>query len=198
MIKKEEIEKITQIRGNVRGAVFQSHASFIMERRGREGLKAVEKKMAGLGYLLNFKKINVGGWYPKFLSILTVVTAKDLFNWTEKDVFEMGKSAPKYSFISKMLMTYFISLGRFLAEVPKYWKKHFDTGELKVAEFNEVKKYIILREKNHSSHPLMCFYHAGYYQRIAGNVIRSEKITIEETKCVFKGDPYHEYIIRWE
>ena len=121
-----------------------------------------------------------------------------MFHWTERDIFEMGKDAPRYSFISKMLVAYFVSLRKFVAEVPKYWKKRFDTGELEVTELDEEKKYMILREKNHDAHPLVCLYHAGYYQRIAENIIKSNKITVEETGCVFRGDPYHEYIVKWE
>ena len=198
MITKEGIEKITQIKGNARGAVFQTHATFIRRKKGEEGLKAVEKKMAELGYPINFKKIKAVGWYPEALSCLIILVARDLFNWTEKDIFEMGYSAPRYSFIARTLMTYFLSLKRFLVEVPRYWKKHLDFGELEVVEFNEEKKYIILREKGYEFHPLICVYHAGYYQGITEYVVKSEKISIEETKCVFKGDPYHEYVIRWE
>ena len=195
---KEEIEKIAQIKGNVRGAIFQTNATFIQKKRGEEGLRTVEKKMDELGYPVNFKEIKVGWWYPEFLSVLTILVAKDLFNWTEKDIFEMGNSAPKYSFISKTLITYFLSFKRFMAEVPKYWKKHFDFGKLEVAKFDEAKKYIILREKGYRFHPLICLYHAGYYQGVTKYVIKSEKISVEETKCVFKGDPYHEYVIRWK
>jgi len=198
MIGKEEVEKIAQIKGSSRGAVFQPHAIFIRKKKGEEGLRAVEKKMAELGYPVNFKKINVGGWYPEFLSVLIILVAKDLFNWTEKDIFDMGSSAPKYSFIARTLMAYFLSLKRFLVEVPKYWGKHLDFGELEVAEFDEEKRYIILREKGYRFHPLMCLYHAGYYQGITKYIIKSEKISIEETKCIFKGDPYHQYTIRWE
>lgn len=198
MITREGIEKIAQIKGNVRGAVFQTHATFIQRKRGKEGLRTVEEKMAELGHPISFKKIKVGGWYPEFLSCLIILVARSLFNWTEKDIFEMGSSAPKYSFITRTLMTYFFPLKRFLAEVPKYWRKHFDFGELEVVEFDEVKKYIILRERDYNFHPLMCIYHAGYYQGITQYVIKSEKISIKEIKCVFKGDLYHEYVIRWE
>ena len=198
MVGKEEVEKIVQNKGNVRGEVFRTDATFIQKKKGEEGLMAVEKEMAELGYPVIFKEIKAGGWYPESLSVLTILVAKDLFNWTEKDIFEMGNSVPKYSFIVKTLMGYFLSFKRFMAEVPKYWKKHFDFGELEVAKFDEEKKYVILREKGYKFHPLMCLYHAGYYQEITKYIIKSEKITIEETKCMFKGDPYHEYVIRWE
>jgi len=198
MIGKEEIEKIMQIKGNVRGTIFQTHAIFIKEKKGEDGLMSLEKKMAELGYPVNFKKFREGEWYPESLSVLVILAAKDLFNWTEKDIFEMGSSAPRNTFIAKILMKYFLSLERFMSEVPNYWKKHLDLGELEVFQFDKEKKYIILREKGFKFHPLLCVYHAGYFQGITKYVVKSKKISVEETKCVFKGDPYNEYIIRWD
>jgi len=197
-ITKEEIQKLMGIKGNVRGAILQAHAIFIKNKEGEEGLDAIEKKMAELSYPVNFKKIRVGEWYPESLSTLIILTAKGLFNWTEEDILEMGGSSPKYNFIAKILMRYFISLEKFIAEVPKYWDKHLDCGRLEVAQFDEEKKYIILREKDFKFHPILCIYHAGYYQGITEYVIKSEKISVEETRCIFKGDPYNEYAITWK
>lgn len=190
--------RIIQSGINARGAIFQSHATFIKEKKGEEGLKALEEKMAELGRPINFKQIKAGAWYPESLSVLIMLTAKDLFNWTEKDIFEMGSSASRHTFIAKILMKYFISLERFMAEVPKYWKKHLDSGELEVIGFDEEEKYIALREKDFKVHPILCVYHAGYYRGITKYIIKSEKISVEETKCVFKGDPFNEYLIKWE
>ena len=197
MIQKTEIENLMQIKGNVRGGVIQANVVFIREIAGVEKLKAIEDKMAGLGYPLDFSKINIGEWYPEALSVLIILVAKDLFNWTEKDIFEMGNSAPKYSFISKIVMRYFLSLEKIIKEIPNYWKSHFDFGELESYEFNEKEKYLILHEKGYKFHPLLCIYHSGYFLRIAQFAIKSKEITIKETKCMFKGDSYHEYLIRW-
>jgi hypothetical protein len=197
MISKEEIEELKKVEGNVRGDVIKSNASFIQRKEGKEGLKALEKKMAELGYHLNFDKIDPEKWYPVSLSALMIVITKDLFNWSEKDIFEMGNSAPKFSFLAKYVLKYFLSLKRFAKEVPKYWRHHFDFGELEVSELNEGKRYLILREKGYKTHPLICIYHAGYYLGVAQFIIKSQKIEIKEIKCVFKGDPYHEYLITW-
>jgi len=197
MIQKIEIENLMQIKGNVRGGVIQANIAFIREMAGVEKLKAIEGKIAGLGYPFDFSKINIGEWYPEALSVLIILVAKDLFNWTEKDIFEMGNSAPKYSFISKIVMRYFLSLEKIIKEIPNYWKNHFDFGELESYKFSEEEKYLILHEKGYKFHPLLCIYHSGYFLRIAQFAIKGKEITIEETKCIFKGDHYHEYIIKW-
>lgn len=198
MIQKIEIENLMRIKGNVRGGVIQANVVFIREMAGVEKLKAVEGKMTELGYPLDFSKINVGEWYPEALSVLIILVAKDLFNWTEKDIFEMGNSAPKYSFISKIVMRYFLSLERIIKEIPNYWKYHFDFGGLESYKWSEKEKYLILQEKGYKFHSLLCIYHSGYFLRIAQFAIKCKKITIKETKCMFKGDPYHEYLIEWK
>jgi len=197
MIQKIEIESLMQIKGNVRGGVIQANVVFIRGKTGEEGLRAIENKMAEFGYPFEFNKIKIGEWYPEALSVSIILVAKDLFNWTEKDIFEMGNSAPKYSFISKIVMRYFLSLEKIIKEIPNYWKSHFDFGELESYKFNEKEKYLILHEKGYKFHPLLCIYHSGYFLRIAQFAIKSKEITTEETKCMFKGDPYHEYIIKW-
>jgi len=197
MISPEGIKQIMQIPGNVRGGIIQADIDVIRKKEGEKGLKAVEEKMLELGYPLGFENIKLGGWYPEALSVSIILIARDLFGWKESDIFDMGYFAPASSFISKIFMRYFLSLKRFLDEVPNYWRKHFDFGELEAYDFSEEKRYIILREKGYKFHPLMCVYHKGYYLRVAEFAIKSSDITIEETKCVFKGDSFHEYIIKW-
>ena len=197
MISREGLAKLMEIPGNVRGGIIRADLEVIREKRGAKGVEAVEKKMADLGYPIDFKSIKLGEWYPEALSVSLILVARDLFDWGEKDIFDMGYYAPASSFISKIFMKYFLSLKRFLEEVPNYWHKHFDFGELEAYEFDEEKRYIVLREKGYKFHPLMCVYHKGYYLRVAEFAIKSPDITIEETKCMFKGAPYHEYVIKW-
>lgn len=179
------------------GAVFEQHAKCIEQQEGEQGVRGVEEKMAELGYPLRFKDMKTFAFYPVGLADLVIIVAKEIFGWKEKDVFEMGNIAPKYSFIIKLLLKYFISLKRSLKEASTYWRKHFTEGEL-VYELHEEEKYVVIRLKYKTTHPLMCIFYAGYFLRIAQYVIRSQKITIKETKCMFKGDPFHEYLITWE
>ena len=194
---EEEANRLMKIKGNARGVTLQTHAEYILYKKGDEGLRRVEEKLKELGYPLKFKEVRPLKWYPEGLGVLVLLVAKEIFNWSKSDIFDMGNSAPKYSFVVKLLLKYFLSPRRSFQESPKYWRKHYDFGELETGEFNEKEKYLIVREKGYKFHPIACIFHSGYFLRIAQYVIKSEKITIEETKCMFKGDPYHEFIIRW-
>jgi len=195
---KQEADALMKIPGNIKGAIFHTHAMFIRYKQGEGGIKMVEEKLKELGYPLKFKEIKSLKWYPEALSVLTILTAKDIFHWTENDIFEMGNAAPKYSFVVKVLIRHFLSIQRTFKEAGLSWKKNFDFGELEPHEINEQEKYLVLRVKGYKFHPLICVYHKGYFLRFAQFVLKGKNITVEETKCVFKGDPYHEYVVRWE
>jgi hypothetical protein len=195
-LEKEAVE-LAKIRGNVRGVVFQTHASYIRQREGDAGLVNVEKKMEELGQPIKFRDIKPFSWNRTASSVLVILVAKKLFNWTDKDIFEMGNSAPKYSFTVKMLMKYFLSSEKTFEESPKYWEKHYDTGKIEPFKYSAVEKIYVLRLHDFKINPVLCEYFRGYFIRI-GQLTQKGKITGEQVKCVFKGDPYCEYIIRWE
>jgi len=195
---KEEADRLMRLKGNSRGEILRTHAIYILYRKGEEGLREVEKKMEELGYPLRFKGIHPLSWYPEALSVLVILCAREIFKWKDSDIFDMGNSAPKYSFIVKLLMRYFVSLRRCFEEAPNYWREHFDFGEMEASEISEKEKYLVVRAKGYKFHPLICNFHLGYLLRIAQFIIKNEKIAIEETKCIHKGAPYHEYVISWK
>lgn len=197
-ISEKEIKEIMESTGKVRGVVFQTDAEYILEKKGEEGLKILEKKTKELGYPIKYDQIKTMNWYQVGLRVFSLLAVEAAFNWGEKEIKDMGNSAPKYSFIVKIMMRYFLSPSKSFQESPKYWAKHYNVGELEAHEFNEEKRYLIMRLKTFKIHPILCVYYLGYYLRIAQYVLKSKEITIEETKCMFRGDSYHEYLINWK
>jgi hypothetical protein len=184
--------------GNVKGDVFHTHENYICYREGEEGIRKVEEKMKEIGYPMEFKEMKTGEWYKEGLSVLVILVAKEVFNWTEEDIYDMGNSAPKCSFIIKMFIKQFVSVKDIFEKAGQYWEKHYDFGSLEKVEFNEEEKYIIIRIKDYRLHEVACGpYLRGYITRIAQLSLKSEKIETEHTKDVFKGDDYNEYKIKW-
>lgn len=194
---KKEAEKLMKIKGNAKGETLLTHQKYIYYRQGEEGVRAVEEKMMELGYYLKFKEIKSLNWYPAAMGALVILVAKEIFNWTDVDIFDMGNSAPKHSFIIRFLMRYIFSPYKIFEESPRYWRAHYEFGTLEAVEFNEKEKYFLIRIKDCKFHPVTCVFFAGYSLKIAQFVIKSEKLNIKETKCVHRGDLYDEYIISW-
>lgn len=196
-VTQKEAQKLKKIPGRVKGAVILADAEYIRLKGGSQALKKTEQRLKELGYGPSFRNIKPMSYYPEPLSVMVILLAKETLELDEQGVFEMGKAVPKISFFLKILTKHFISYRKCFEESPKYWKKHFDFGELEAVELNEKEKYGIIRIKGYKFHPIMCTYHKGYFAQIA-ELAMGKEVSVEETKCAFKKASYHEYTIRWQ
>ena len=83
-------------------------------------------------------------------------------------------------------------------ESGKYWEKHYSIGKLEAFRIDIENKQLVLHLLDFKAHPILCIYFKGYFKSIAGLVVKAEKMFIEETKCMFEDNPYHEFVINWE
>lgn len=194
IITKQEFDELMKIKGEARGLGFQTEAKFVLKEEGEEGLKRLEDQMAKLGY--PYSEIKTMDFYPLGLLAVNMLVIKRLFNYDDKKFQEMGKFEAKSSLIIRLFMKYFVSLERLAKETPKMWRKYYTVGDLKVPEINQEKRYIIIRIENFRLHPILCQILIGYFQSIVKMVLKDET-TCEETKCVFRGDECHEFLMRW-
>lgn len=195
---KKEAVKLKNLKGNIRGEGLLTDIRYVHFKKGDKGVKMLESKLNELGYKIKFDEIKSLEWYPIKIDVLKNLILMDIFKWTEKDIFEMGNFAPKVSFLVKVLIKYFVSAKKSFSQSPKYWKQHFDIGELEPYNFSAKEKKMVFRLRDFNVHPVMCTIFSGYFLRIAQFVLKSDKITIEETVCTFKKGSYHEYLIKWK
>lgn len=77
-----------------------------------------------------------------------------------------------------------------------YWKKHYSVGNLSTPLIDIKTKKFVLRIDNFDVSPLFCVFYLGYFKKVVefGGIKNPQ---IRETKCMFKGDDYHEFEITW-
>jgi hypothetical protein len=195
-IQKTELENLMKIKGEVRGAVFQTDAKNVLEKEGEAGLQKLEKRVKELGYDIDYRLGKATEWHPVGLRIISLLLIKDTFGWSDAEIREMGKRAPKFSFIVKFIFKLFAPLGKLIKEIPSDWKEHYTVGEMEVPKFDEEHKELIIRLKDFKPHPLFCLYLEGYIERVL--LFVEQGVKTRETKCMLKGDPYHEYTSQWK
>ncbi len=197
-LSQKEARGLMKIPGNVKGSVILADIDYVKIKGGEEAVKKLKKRMKEIGIEFELEKVKPMEMYPEAISVIIVLLAKEILRLDEEGVFDMGKAAVKLSFFIKILTRYFISPKRCFEESPRYWAKHFDFGELEAVEFDEIEKYAVIRIRGYKFHPIMCQYHRGYFLQIAQLVLGEKEVLVEETKCVFRNDPYHEYVISWK
>jgi len=193
---REKFKKLMDLSGEVRGVVFKTDAEFILKNKGREGLEALEKEMAGLGQPIKYQDIRNMEFYPVGLRVVSLLAIQKCFNFGAGKIKEMGMFAPKTSLMVKFFMQYFLSLERTLQEVSRMWRKHYTIGNLRPVKLDEKNKIVVLTLEGADIDRIFCEYLAGYFAKVMELIIR-EEIFCEETKCPFKGDKIHEFTFTW-
>ena len=194
-LTKELVQKLMEIKGETRGVVFKTDAGFVLREKGKKGLQEVEEELKNIGYPIEYEKMEPMVFYPVGLRALSLIVVQKVLNLSKEDIKRMGGLAPKASFIIRLFVRYFLSVKKTAEKVSEIWERHYTAGKLST-QSHEEERYVILRLRDLTLHPLFCHYLEGYFSTILIMVVK-DPITSEETKCPFKGDKYHEYLLRW-
>ena len=196
IISKEEFDELMKVKVEVKGNGPKNIANFILIKRGEEGLEKVTKTIRELGYPIDYKKMSGMNFYPIGLVAVSMLISQRLFGFNNEEFQQMGESDAKFSALTRNFLKYFVSLERAVKEAPKMWKIYNTGGDLRVVEYNKKKKYIILRLENFRLHPFHCQYLIGYFRSVV-QMTTGIIAVCEETKCVHRGDEYHEFLLKW-
>lgn len=201
IISKQEFDELMKIKGEVKGLVLKPPFTFVLKEEGEEGLKKLEDTITKLGYPIKHEEISEGNYYPVGLKAVTLTIMKRLFNYDDKKFRELGKFSAKLPMLVRFLFRYFISIDK-LEKDPSVIKKIFpyhslfSFGDLILSEVNKEKRYLILRLVGFDFHPLECQPMMGIFSVLFQAVI-SKPVTCEETKCNYRGDEHHEFLLKW-
>ena len=196
VISKEEFNELINLKGELRGGGIKAYGDFILKEKGEEGLKKLEETIAKLGFPIKFRELRTMEFFPVGLEAIILLAIQRLFDYDDKKFQEIGGFEPKSSLILRLFMKYFASIDMVAKQTPSLWKEHFTFGDCKVIELNKEKRYIVLRIENFRLHPLHCQNLIGYLSTVVQMVTKSQT-TCQETKCVFRGDEYHEFLLKW-
>lgn len=197
IISKEKLKEIKQIRGEVTGDCLKNDLSFVLKKEGEEALKKIEEAMKEIGYPIEYKKIKLTDLYPVAAPIALIIIIQKLFNYNDNQLEEMGRMESKISSsIIRLFMKFFISLDVAAKNAQRMWKEHYKFGKLSIPEHNHKEKYVILRLEDFKTHIFICQVLRGYFSGVLEMIV-GEKVVSEETKCIYRGDEYHEFIFKW-
>ncbi len=198
MLSRKDAERLMKVKGQVRGAVFETDAQYILEKYGRAGLERLTRAMRDLDCQISYDDVSAMEWRSVGLRALTLRLMKGIFNWTDDDIRAMGDAAPKYSFIVKLFMKFFVSPAVAFSHAPEYWTKHYDVGYLEAVKLAEKERYAIVHLHDFEVDPIYCRYLEGFFSRLFKYMYPRSRIGINETECMCEGGEAHEFRVNWE
>ncbi len=196
-ITKEEIEKLVNMKGEIRGIALRNDFDYILKKFGKEKIEEIEKKMEEFGYPIRYREIKALNFYPIGIDNLLLTCLEKFLGFKDKDFFEMGEFHTKSSLLTRLFMRYFGSIKGIVNGAAKMWRRYFSIGDIKVIEYNEKDKYAVLRLENFLNLPMQCHSLRGSFVGLLKIVTKGE-VVCKETKCIHKGDKYHEFVLRWK
>lgn len=194
LISKEEFEELMKIPGEVKGTAILDGMDFIAREEGEERAKEIDNVLTKLGYPL--KDLKRFAYYPLGLLAAHLIALKRLFNYDAEKFQKIGEANAKTSLSIKFFIPSFLFAKILIKEAPKVWRKNYTVGEFKVIEADREKKFLVMRVENFELHPYHCETLKGYFAGVA-KMTRGRCLLSEETKCVHRGDPYHEFLVKW-
>lgn len=197
MVDMKSVNELMSIAGNVRGVVFITDGEYIRRHHSDAVLEKIVHTMQKVGHPVVYNDIKSMMWYPLGLRVLTFHVIREVLSWSDDEFRTMGNNAPKYSFIVKLLMKWFTSPRTAFNHAPEYWRRHYDIGSLEIDELNEQECYAVYRIIDFKGTPLYCTYLEGYFKRLFQFIFPGKHVTMRETKCMNRGDPYHEFRVDW-
>jgi len=195
-LSKEEIERIMQLDCLSRGSTLQTDQSYVVRHYGEAGLDKVSQVLAGWGHPIDYKALKSMQWYPSGLRVLSLLAMQEAFNLTPDQIKEMGVEGPPHSFVVRLLINLFLSIEMMLKAAAIFYSRNWSKGKFEVVATDSEHKHSVTTLKGNDIHPLICKYSEGYIMGL-GTII-GKKVNCDETKCTFRGDPYHEFTITWE
>ncbi len=197
MIKEEKIKKYLKIPVKIRGDAIKTDFTYIQRHEGSEALKKLCKKIKEFDNSFDYKKIKKTEWVPAGWKIILMQLGREMFGWEDKDIINMGYEEPTSSFLIKTSLKYFISIEKNFKEIPKHWFKYWSQGDFIPYKLSIKEKKAIVKLKKFKVHPDICLYILGLIRSFSELILNQKGVEVEESKCVFNGDSFHEFIIKW-
>lgn len=196
VISKEIAGKLLAIPGEVRGVALLNHQDFVIKEVGKEGLQKLAKALSELGYPMVYGDIHPFKFYPLGMEMIELLTMKQLFNFDDKKLEEIGVFASKFSVLMRPFLKFFISIKTIASQAPRIWSKYYTVGDLVVKGLDESNGEVMLIVENFNLHPVHCVQLKGFFSNIVKMVV-GKPVSCEETKCVHRGDHRHEFSLKW-
>lgn len=196
-VTKEAIDAMMKSPGEVRGTVFKTDESFILEKGGPGKLIEIERELDEMGHPFLYKEIDNMKYYPWGRRVLSLLAISRVLNMDKSKIEEMGRVAPKKSFIVRFFMRHFFTIESTFKKAAEMWREHHTIGRLEVVELSNEEKKAVVRLYNLNFHPIFCDYLCGYFAAIA-KMVEGKEVKCEEVKCFFKGESFfHEFLLTW-
>lgn len=193
-------DEIMSKSGNIIGMGVNAQTDYVIEQEGLEGLHSIEDIMGELGYPYSFEDGNLGRFkmVPENYDVLRIYIAKKLFDWSDANIYEMGRNSLRLSQPLQVALG-FISIERTSRNAARFWDKYFDFGTAKTQHVDADAGEWTVQLIGYDFHPIMIDYFRGYLTGVVALTEGVQDASVEHRACEHEsGQHCDEYALTWE
>ncbi len=196
---KKEIEELKKLPGEQRGEHIKYYIDHVKKQEGEKGFNRLKKFLKEeVDFDISDAKEKADmEMIPETYAHVFFVAAARFFNWSEKEIFELGKTISSVSPTMKIFIRHFLSFEKTAKESVKVWNKNFTRGKMELKSFDEKNRKFVMALKNFKTHPFACIHFQGAIAKMTEIATGSDQVKIKEVKCMSRGDDHHEYHVEW-
>lgn len=176
----------------VKGAAFKEDFEYITKKQGQDGLKLLEKRLRKMGHPYPLTRVEDMQVYPIEYRVDFLKALKDEFGWSDKQVFNMARKAPRVNSAMKFFVRYLVSLEMAFRSAGKYWDNYFTAGRLEPLDFDKQKKHVKLVLHDFPVDDILYNQLSGYFCGVmdltgiqGARCARIEKLRKDRTEILF-------------
>jgi len=171
---------------------------YLKRKSGEEKYKNILDVLKQAGFEMpSIDRYNDMDWIPASWPTIFMVGAQRVLGWKDEDFFRMGHDLLAFSPFIRLFIKIFVSPQKSIEKAAEKWNGHYSKGRIAIEEYDEIKKQAVARLFDFKKHPLTCMYLMGSFTKTIGLITGSKNVVFSETKCMFKGDPFHEFQFKW-
>ena len=194
---QKEIPELMKTEGEERAADIKYSVEYVKKKEGENGFNDLLKELKKYGFKLpDLRDLSSMNWVPRFLDSVFLVGIFRFFDWSERDVFEMGEGAVSSSPTFKIFLKWFSSVENTVKKVAERWNKYFTKGSVDILELDKNKKQCLFEIKDFEIHPIAVIYLRGVFTKILEFASGSKSVNLEYMENISKYK-YHKFKAKW-
>lgn len=167
--RREVIARLEDL-GNVSGSCTNAIFEYLNFVGTKSRIPEILARAEEYGAQQKTMKLDPLKRYPISEEMALIFAAKDVLDWGDEEVKELGRSIPRVSLLVKMFLRYFLNLDSTTRQAKKYWDKHYDFGEINIISTDIESDDYTVEVTDFDIHPVYCVFLCGFLETMIGFV----------------------------
>lgn len=195
---KQEINQYKHLMDKQRAEHVKYYINYVRENYGEKGVEKVMDTIEKMGFDIDDPKQHRDTeWVPESWAHIFFITAARIFDWYNREIYNIGRYIMPRSIITRVFLKYFSAAEKTLKKGVEQWNNNFTRGKLEVKDIDKKKRKGKFVLKNFKNNPMAYVHFQGFFSRLLETITGSDKVKVEDPVCLDEENGEWEWKFHW-